>query len=118
MKKAVHRFINVLSLAIPNVLDFYSKKEVQFMQKIKLVQRLYIKQLTQVLNLASKYENKSNFLIFQVLLRAGANVDEKDEEGGTALHNACYNGFTESVKVLLDYNASNLQDKNVIPLPC
>jgi ankyrin repeat protein len=40
------------------------------------------------------------------LLAAGVPVDTRGEHGGTALHWACWKGYADIVKILLDRNAS------------
>jgi ankyrin repeat protein len=39
------------------------------------------------------------------LLQAGANINEPDENGNMALHNAAWNGHVETVQVLLNHGA-------------
>jgi len=47
------------------------------------------------------------------LLNKGANVDEKDEYGETALMHAAYNGHNKTVKLLVEYGAKiDIKDNN------
>jgi len=46
------------------------------------------------------------------LLAAGLPIDARGEHGGTALHWACWKGYTDLVKLLLDHHAAlNLKDQ-------
>lgn len=60
-------------------------------------------------------EKKSSLGVLQLLLAASANVDAPDNEGKTALFNACYFGNEEAAKVLLTAGAKvDYADKNGI----
>jgi ankyrin repeat protein len=54
----------------------------------------------------------------RALLAAGMPVDARGELGGTALHWACWKGYADLVKVLLDYGASlTLEDHQFHGIP-
>ena len=46
--------------------------------------------------------SQGNAAIMQLLLAKSAALDIRDSQGGTALYNACYNGHTMCVKMLLE----------------
>ncbi|XP_044740048.1 serine/threonine-protein phosphatase 6 regulatory ankyrin repeat subunit B-like [Chrysoperla carnea] len=58
------------------------------------------------------YVNNIKRKITKLLLNHGANVDAQTRGGWTALHFAVYNGYSQVVEVLLEYNANvNFREK-------
>lgn len=48
----------------------------------------------------------NNLEIMELLIKSGANVDEKDDAGWTVLCNACVDGNYECVELLINYNTN------------
>ncbi|XP_044739630.1 serine/threonine-protein phosphatase 6 regulatory ankyrin repeat subunit C-like [Chrysoperla carnea] len=64
------------------------------------------------------YVNNIKRKITKLLLNHGANVDAETRGGWTALHFAVYNGYSQVVEVLLEYNANvNVREKKNLETP-
>lgn len=73
-----------------------------------------MKTQTQLVASLRSAANEGKVELVRLLLRCGANVNSQDEQyGNTALHQAAWHGFSQTVQVLCKYRA-NTSIKNKV----
>ena len=75
--------------------------------------------LSQVAEFLPDFAMNHHFSAVRALLAAGVPVDTRGEAGGTALHWACWKGYPDLVRILLDRGASlTIEDNEFHATPC
>ena len=109
-KKETHDYSSPTAKKIPLFMDAISSGDVGAVQKF-IEERMNVNITRSGVTPLMLAASKGHFAVVQAILQAGANINEKSEDGWTALHKAAYDQAETAVVALLMESGIDIEAK-------